>query len=142
MYFTFVGGSALLHLLAAHPKVVAALGIAATVGALATSMGPHNTIGAGKQMQALERTVVAQSLVDENVVDEITASQPASREEQVAAITFALQQCGRGCAELSVGEVMANPELRAKALTVAAADKAGAPTRDVRVRRNNILAAR
>jgi hypothetical protein len=127
VYFSFLGGSALLHLLAAHPKVVGALGIAAAVGLLAAPNGVHHYIGAGQQMAHIERSVVASEAVDDLTVAQAEAS--AARLAQMprgvveAAVRQALRECGRACGTLTPAVVMNDRELLPKALYVAELDR-------------------
>jgi hypothetical protein len=128
MYFNFLGGSALLHLLAAHPKVVAALGITATIGLLVTPLGPHSVIGAGRELRSAERAVANNNLVDDETVATAVAAAKTtlSREETESAVRYALSQCGNGCADLTPSIVMRDKTLLSSALSVAALDRMAA----------------
>ena len=64
MYIQMFGGSALLHLLAAHPKVVALFGIAATATMLMTPLGPGGYIGSGGHLDRIEAAVRPQAVPD------------------------------------------------------------------------------
>ena len=127
MYFSFLGGSALLHLLAAHPKVVGALGIAAAVGLLAAPDGVHHYIGAGQHMAHIERSVVVGEAVDDLTIAQAEAA--AARLAQMppavveAAVRQALRECGRACGTLTPAVVMNDQELLPKALYVAELDR-------------------
>src|SRR5262249_14188476 len=125
MYFNFFGGSALLHLLAGHPKVVATLGIATTIGLLATGVGPRNVMGAGQQLRTLERSI-AQSLGAEDITQaKIAASLSAIPRHAVERdVRHALTQCGTGCSDLTLAIVMRDETLLKDALFVAALDRA------------------
>jgi len=126
MYFNFLGGSALLHLLAAHPKVVAALGITATIGLLMTPLGPHNMIGAGRELRTVERSMASEDLaLDDAVASAGAAARAAvlSREEMDAAVRHALARCGNGCTDLTPAIVMRDKALLKNALYVAALDR-------------------
>ena len=122
MYFGFLGGSALLHLLAAHPKVVAAFGIVATVAMVTTANGPQNYIGSGQEMRRIERSVVAQQLVaDADIagVNEVARRlAEESREEIEPMVRQVLSQCGQGCASLTPAIVMRDEALLRSALIV------------------------
>ena len=59
MYFHVFGSSGLLHLLIAHPKVVAFAGIAGTVALLMAPHGPGRQVGAGRYLQQLDEAVAA-----------------------------------------------------------------------------------
>jgi hypothetical protein len=127
VYFSFLGGSALLHLLAAHPKVIGAIGIAAAVGLLAAPSGVHNYIGASRHMAAIERSVVANDVVSDLTVAEAEAAArrraEMSRADVESAVRYALGECGRGCAALTPAVVMNDAELLDKALYVAELDR-------------------
>jgi len=135
VYFGFLGGSALLHLLAAHPKVVAVFGIATTVGMLATSMGPQNYLGSGQQMRRIEQTVTANQLVDDEVVKDavargsLMAATPTVEVESI--VRQVLRKCGNGCASLTPAIVMDDAELLRSALTVAELERHSAESRPV-----------
>ena len=122
MYFNFLGGSALLHLLAAYPRVVAAFGIAGTVAALITSMGPQGYMGVGGHIRALDRTVVSGNVVDPSIVDEAAvearrmAEMPGDEIRPI--VTSVLRECGRGCGDLTSVVVMGDPALLHQALYV------------------------
>lgn len=127
MYFGFFGGSALLHLLAAHPKVVAAVGIATTVTLLATSMGPQNYLGAGQQIRRLERIVAANELVDAGAMEDVAAAaqrmanMPLAEIEQT--VRRVLRECGNGCADLTPAIVMNDTALLQNALYISELDR-------------------
>ena len=122
MYFNFLGGSALLHLLAAYPRVVAAFGIAGTVAALITSMGPQGYMGVGGHIRALDRAVVSSNIVNPAIVDDAArearrmAEMP--RDEIRPLVVGVLQECGRGCGDLTAAVVMNDPALLQQALYV------------------------
>jgi hypothetical protein len=125
MYFNFLGGSALLHLLAAHPKVVVAFGIATTVGMLSTSLGPQNVVGVGQQMRALERSIT-QHVADAEIpaVTRVAgAADTRTREEMEHDIRYSLAQCGKGCRDLTPAAVMRDAKLVKDALYLASLDR-------------------
>lgn len=123
MYFGFLGGSALLHLLAAHPKVVAVLGIATTVAMLVTPLGPQNYFGSGQQMRRLDQQVGATQLVDDAVIADLRggAQQRLTRptEELAPTVRQVLHACGAGCAPLTPAIVLQDATLLESALLVA-----------------------
>ena len=61
MYFNVFGGSALLHLLAGHPRIVAAFGIAGTVAILVSPLGPGKHPGSEAYAQAIDQWLGADS---------------------------------------------------------------------------------
>jgi hypothetical protein len=122
VYFNFLGGSALLHLLAAYPRVVAAFGIAGTVAALITSMGPQGYMGVGGHIRALDRSVVSSHVVNPSIVDDavVQARRMAEmpRDEIRPIVASVLRECGRGCGDLTSTVVMRDPALLQQALYV------------------------
>ena len=129
MYFHFLGGSALLHLLAAHPKIVAVFGIVATIGMLSTSTAPHTTLGLGRHARDVERSLTREGRVDEEFVRAAGALSNASdlsRAQVEAAVRHFLAQCGTGCNDLTPAVVMGDAKLLQKALFVAALDRRSA----------------
>ena len=130
MYFNFLGGSALLHLLAAYPRVVAAFGIAGTVTFLVTSAGPQGYMGVGGHIRALDRSVVSSKVVNETIIDTAAAAgrrmAERPRDEIRPLVAGVLQQCGRGCGDLTVSVVMNDPALLQQALYVWALNRSAA----------------
>jgi hypothetical protein len=127
VYFGFSGGSALLHLLAAHPKVVAVFGVIGTLALLTTSLGPHNHFGAGQQMRRLDKMVTTNELVNAEALEHpssaarrIAAMAPADIERAVREV---LRECGRNCADLTPAIVMKDRTLLNTVLYVAEADR-------------------
>jgi hypothetical protein len=126
VYFSFFGGSALLHLLAAHPKVVGALGIAMAVGLLAAPSGMHNYIGAGRHLLEIERSVASEAVSDLTVAQAGAAARSRaemSRADIEAAVRTTLRECGPACAALTPAVVMNDAELLEKALYVGELDR-------------------
>lgn len=130
MYFGFLGGSALLHLLAAHPKVLATFGIAATLSMLSTSLGPQNYLGAGQQINRIERSLAPGRLVDDAAVEELAtsarrlATMPAAEVEPM--VRQVLRQCGNGCGSLTPAIVMNDAALLQSALIVSELERRSA----------------
>jgi hypothetical protein len=126
MYGSFFGGSALLHILAAHPKVVAAFGIAATVAYLSNPFGTRDFLGAGTQVRHLAASVEGMTLQEELALERAAAAierlDPASP-ATAAAVEHALRACGAGCAELTVDAVLNDPGLLKKTVYVAEIDR-------------------
>jgi hypothetical protein len=108
--------------MAAHPKVVAALGIVATVAMLTTPNGPQNYLGSGQQMRRMERTVTASHMVaDEDLtgVDTVVRRLAAERPEEIEPLVReVLRQCGSGCGSLTPAIVIHDEALLHSALTV------------------------
>jgi hypothetical protein len=128
MYFNFLGGSALLHLLAAHPKVVAAFGIVASVSLLATPLGPQNYFGTGRYIRAVEQTLKTHEVIGDAAVAQAAVETRRLANESSpdieAAIRRVLQDCGRGCADLTPAIVMNDKELRRAALSLSVLNRA------------------
>lgn len=130
MYFGFLGGSALLHLLAAHPKVLAMLGIAATVSMLSTSLGPRNYFGAGRQMTRIEQRLAPSQFVDDAAVEGLAlsarrlATMPVAEIEPM--VRQVLRQCGNRCGSLTPAIVMKDAALLQSALTVSEGERRSA----------------
>jgi hypothetical protein len=128
MYFNFLGGSALLHLLAAHPKVVAVFGIVASVSLLATPLGPQNYFGTGRYVRALEQTLKTHEVVGDAAVAQAAAETRRLATESgpdiEAAIRRVLEDCGRGCADLTPAIVMNDEGLRRAALSLSVLNRA------------------
>jgi hypothetical protein len=126
VYFNFIGGSALLHILAAHPKIVAVLGIAATVSMLSGPFGAPHALGAGGTAAQLEQEVAGSDLVDQGqleiAIGEAARLSRLPRTDLEAAVRHALAECGRGCWELTPAVVVDDPDLLAAALYLAELD--------------------
>jgi hypothetical protein len=109
---------------------VAVLGVAATIAMLATPTGTHDYIGSRQQMQALERAVSTDQIVDDETLGAIAeraqylASRPGPEIEMVVRRT--LRECGKGCADLTPAIVMRDRDLLEKALFVAELERATA----------------
>jgi hypothetical protein len=114
MYPTAIGGSALLHVLAAHPKLIAVLGIAATVGMLHTPLGTGDYAGVRGYAAALERRISGQNADSTEVLDqararaEALARLPQSRVDDLVHET--LHACGARCLENGGLPLTADPE--------------------------------
>ncbi len=127
MYLTMFGGSTLLHVLAAHPRVVATLGIVATVTMLVSNSAVADRARASRYAHALDQTVSSHGRVDPRLLAE--AADAAARletgggREMDAAIRYALLACGAGCVELTPEIVEHDPGLRQAALYVAELDR-------------------
>jgi hypothetical protein len=129
MYFHTFGGSALLHLLAAHPRVVALFGIAATVGLLISPNGPGRDIGTGSHLARIEAAVGSQIAVTD--ARQIAADRAAAgiierreRGEIAAAIAHTLDVCGAGCTDISTARIASDAILLRRVLVLYELDKA------------------
>ena len=122
MYFNVYGGSALLHLLAAHPRIVAAFGIVASVAMLASPLGQGDYPGLARYAKTLDRVVARSAAVDNATI--IAATLAADRFESMphevvdAAVRVVLSECSSHCAELTPAIVEGDAKLLRKALLV------------------------
>jgi hypothetical protein len=137
MYLQTYGGSALLHVLAAHPKIVAAFGIAATVAMLIAPHGPGRYVGTATHLARLESALAGQTQISEmrqqKAEQAAWAMLEADREHDiVAAIEYTLRRCGSGCTDLSTRRVARDPVLLRRVLVLYELDRA-ATGRDVAV---------
>jgi hypothetical protein len=122
MYFNMFGGSALLHLLAGHPRVIAAFGIAGTVAMLVSPLGPGKHTGSEGYVQAIDERVPSSAGLDSTAVAEarVAAEQLSHMTGTVIheAVQKALSACGNGCAELTPAIVERDPKLLHDALLI------------------------
>ena len=122
MYFNTFGGSALLHLLAGHPKVIAAFGIAATVAMLVSPLGPGKHPGSEGYAHAIDNTIPARPGLDEATVAEARVGVELLRRMPAPAVheavKDALASCGAGCAELTPAIVERDSKLLHDALLI------------------------
>ena len=123
MYTQMFGGSALLHLLAAHPKVVALFGIAATATMLVTPLGPGRFAGSGSHLARIEAAVGPQADVTE--VRQAAAERAAARllagqntTEIAAVVKLTLDRCGAGCTDINTERIVSDPELLRRVLVL------------------------
>jgi hypothetical protein len=136
MYLPTFGGSGLLHLLVAHPRVVAIFGVAATIGAL---IAPHATgrlVGTANHIERIESAIRPQVEVAEE-------RQTAAEEEAVrllaersganqSAVRRVLRACGTGCTDISTERVISDRALLLEVLMLSELDKlARTPRTDV-----------
>jgi phosphate uptake regulator len=132
MYFTNVGGSMLLHVLAGHPRLVAALGIAASVAVLSSPLGPGAHLGTEKYAARIERALGSQAHTTQSAyarAERTVNRLIATRDREVPRmIEAALRECGANCSDLGVDLVMKNPRLERDVLMMAALDEHARPT--------------
>lgn len=123
MYTPMFGGSALLHLIAAHPKVIALFGIAATVSLLMAPHGPGRFIGSRTRIERIEAAVRPQADVTEArqaAAERVAARMLVRRDEDeiAAAVRLTLERCGGGCTDISTSTVMADAPLLRRVLVL------------------------
>ena len=107
---TFFGGSALLHLIVAHPKVVALFGITATVSLLMAPHGPGRYLGTNAHLRRIEAAVRPQAttsgarerFAERAAIQMLTRS---DRAEIATAVRETLSRCGPGCTDISTGDI-------------------------------------
>jgi hypothetical protein len=117
------GGSALLHLIAAHPKVVALFGIAATVSLLMAPHGPGRYLGTDTHLRRIEAAVRPQAGTSE--ARERFAEGSAlrmlarrNRDEIATVVRQTLRRCGPGCTDISTEDVTADDVLLHRVLVL------------------------
>jgi len=123
MYLHTIGGSALLHLLMAYPRLILILGIAGTVAAVNAPHGPGRYVGTEHYLARLDATI-AQSSGDQGALEAraarmaTTAMELSSPTEIQAAVTYTLHECGSGCTDLSTPIVTSDADLLEGVLTL------------------------
>jgi len=137
MYVPTFGGSGLLHLLVAHPRVVAIFGVAATVGALAAPHAPGRLIGTADHLTRIESALRPQVAVAEErqaAAEEaaVRLLEQNDRKEIEAAVRQVLRVCGPACTDISTDRVVGDRALLAQVLMLSELDKlARLPRTDV-----------
>ena len=117
------GGSALLHLIAAHPKVVALFGLAMTVSLLMAPHGPGRFLGTDAHLRRIEAAVRPQegtSAARERFAGEAASQMLArhNRAEIMTAVRQTLSRCGSGCTDISTEDVTADDVLLHRVLVL------------------------
>ena len=137
MYLPTLGGSGLLHLLAAHPRVVAIFGVAATIGALIAPHAPGQLVGTSHHIERIESAIRPQVAVAE---ERQTAAEEAAvrlleqndRAQIDSAVRRMLRTCGSGCTDISTERVIGDRALLLEVLMLSELDKlARKPRTDV-----------
>ena len=128
MYFPIFVGSALLHLLAAHPRIVALFGIAGTVSLLVAPHGPGNYRGTAGYLERLDAQIgeTAPIASEYRTRAERTADtmiENGRPEDIEAAVDRALRACGSGCTDLSTPLVLKDPRLLKRVLVISDLDR-------------------
>ena len=123
MYTQMFGGSALLHLIAAHPRIVALFGIAATAAALMAPIGPGRFIGSEGHLERIEAAIRPQAGVTEirrAAAERDTARMLGRGEagEIEIAVKRALDRCGAGCTDISTAPIVSDPVLLRRVLVL------------------------
>ena len=128
MYLPTLGGSGLLHLLAAHPRVVAIFGVAATIGALIAPHAPGQLVGTAHHIERIESAIRPQVAVAE---ERQTAAEEAAvrlleqndRAQIESAVKRMLRVCGSGCTDISTDRVMRDRALLLEVLRLSELDR-------------------
>jgi hypothetical protein len=128
MYFPIFVGSGLLHLLAAHPRIVALFGIAGTVSLLVAPHGPGNFRGTAAYLERLDvqigETAPIASEYRTKAEGAAAATIERGRPEEIqSAVDRALRACGSGCSDLSTPLVTGNKELLRRVLVLSDLDR-------------------
>jgi hypothetical protein len=134
MYLPTFGGSGLLHLLAAHPRVVAIFGLAATVGALMAPQAPGRLVGTDRYMERIEAAIrpqiaVAEARQTDAERDAVRMLDGADEREIRDAVRHMLKQCGSGCTDISTERILADRALLVRVLMLNELDKIARGTR-------------
>lgn len=128
MYFQTFGGSALLHLLLGHPRLIALLGIAATVALTGAPHGPGRYGGTGDYLDRIEANMIqGLETTEEHQERALRAASEMLEYERTAQIEAAvghvLRQCGPSCTDLTTPIVIDDPDLLKGVLVLYQLDK-------------------
>ena len=147
MYVPTLGGSGLLHLLAAHPRVVAIFGVAATVTALTAPHAPGRLVGTAGHIERIE-SAFSQRITALGEERQTAAEQQAvrllernDRQQIELAVRQFLQTCGAACTDISSDRIVGDRALLVRVLMLGELDKqAGASQANVvgSVRQNHV----
>ena len=128
MYFPIFAGSALLHLIAAHPRIVALFGIAGTVSLLFSPHGPGNYRGTAAYLERLDAQIVETAPIAseyraraERAADAMIEN--GRPEEIEVVVARALRACGSGCTDLSTPLVMSDKQLLKRVIVLSDLDR-------------------
>jgi len=118
-----VGGAALFHLLAAHPRVVALFGIAATVTILVAPEGTGRFVGSSAHLERVEAAIRPQAAVSgarQAAAEQRTTEMLERREvvEIASAVDYALQMCGAGCNDITTSSITSDAKLLRRVLVL------------------------
>ena len=128
MYFPVFAGSALLHLIAAHPKIVALFGIAGTVSLLYSPHGPGNYRGTAAYLERLDAQIAETAPIASEYrtrAEHVAAAmiENGRPEEIEAAVDRALRACGAGCTDLSTPLITGDKELLKRVIVLSDLDR-------------------
>ena len=125
MYFNMFGGSALLHLLAGYPRLVAVFGIAATVSSLTSPLGPGKHGSPNAYIQALNGAIALHPDTEDAVIRARSAAERLANTDASTrhdAVVRALESCGAHCSDLTPAIVEGDEILLNNALFLFALD--------------------
>ena len=138
MYLQILGGSALLHLLAAHPRVVALFGLGLTAAMLAGPLGPGRQVGTATHLTRIEAAIRPQLEITD--AREAAAKQSAQRilarqepGEIPAIVAETLRRCGSGCTDISTARITSDARLLREVLVLHELDKAARASQESRL---------
>ena len=117
------GGSSILHLLAGHPRVVVFFGLAAAVTTtLYAPFGPQPVPGTAQYVEALDRRLLADEVVDPAVIADARASASALMKAPPARLKAivdeTLAECGSGCIGIETATALRDVALLEEVLLV------------------------
>jgi hypothetical protein len=129
VYLTTIGGSGLLHLLAAYPRVIGTLGLAATVTLLLSPSGQGRQLGTAGSLAQLDRSIAARTAAVPSSRDHAEAAAAAMLErandrEITTAVREVLEHCGTGCTDLTSAAVIGDVTLLRRVLVLQQLDTA------------------
>lgn len=128
MYVPTFGGSGLLHLLAAHPRVVAIFGVAATVGALMAPHAPGRLVGTAGHVERIESALgpriaaVAEERQTAAEEQAVRILERNDRKQIEAAVARILRTCGAACTDISTDRVVSDRALLVRVLMLSELD--------------------
>ena len=128
MYLNMFGGSGLLHILAGHPRLVAALGLAGTVGLLVSPVGPGTYRGTASYASAVERSVQDRStgVTVANAEQQAAQELNATREQLEPIVRRTIAACGAPCDDVTIDSVFGDRVLLRQVLVLDAIDNQAA----------------
>jgi hypothetical protein len=134
MYFQILGGSALLHLLIGHPRLVALLGIVATVALTSAPLGPGRYAGTGEYLDRIDAAMTPglESTIEmqERALRAASDMLEHERTDEIeAAVDYTLRKCGHRCVDLTTPIIVDNLDLLKGVLILYELDKLATESR-------------
>jgi hypothetical protein len=120
MYLNMFGGSGLLHILAGHPRLVAAFGLAGAVGLLASPVGPGTYRGTAAYASAVERVVQDRGtgLTIANADRQANEELNGTRDQLEPLVRRTIAACGPACSDVSIDSVFGDRSLLRQVLVL------------------------